>query len=251
TRLLNWLPLRDQFLDELLRHDGLQEYLTLPYCDTYKNSQAIYRCTDCFLPKPQCQACIVTSHRLLPLHQIEGWTGNFWDKTSLHELGLQFYLGHSGDKCPGLTRSTKMTVFDISGVHTVSVVWCSCSAAERITDNFIQLLRARWFPATTKQPRTVFTFNCLNTFHLLTLHAKISLYDFYRSIISKTDNARVYKTIYRWNEISLISRQWRHLKMLKCTGRGHAPGGAATTEKGACAILCPACPQRDINLPKD
>lgn len=37
--------------------------------------------------------------------------------------------------------------------------------------------------------------------------------------------------------------------MLKRSGRGHVPGGARNIEAGACALLCPACPQPGKNLP--
>ena len=46
-------------------------------------------------------------------------------------------------------------------------------------------------------------------------------------------------------------REWRNLKMLKRTGRGHDPAGVAATKEGECAIICPACPQPGINLPTD
>lgn len=44
------------------------------------------------------------------------------------------------------------------------------------------------YPATTVTPRTVFTTDFLNTFHLLTLQGKLSLYDYYQSIVRLTDN---------------------------------------------------------------
>ncbi|KAF8868189.1 hypothetical protein BD779DRAFT_1615477 [Infundibulicybe gibba] len=36
---------------------------------------------------------------------------------------------------------------------------------------------------------------------------------------------------------------------LQRAGRGHDPGGSASTKPGECAVLCPACPQPNINLP--
>jgi hypothetical protein len=45
-------------------------------------------------------------------------------------------------------------------------------------------------------------------------------------------------------------REWRHLKMLKRSGRGHDPAGISSTKAGQCAVLCPACPQPGINLPE-
>lgn len=38
--------------------------------------------------------------------------------------------------------------------------------------------------------------------------------------------------------------------MAKRAGRGHDPGGISTTPPGGLALLCPACPQPDINLPQ-
>lgn len=43
--------------------------------------------------------------------------------------------------------------------------------------------------------------------------------------------------------------EWRHSKMLKRGGRGHDPEGVMGTKEGQLAVLCPACPQPDINLP--
>ena len=43
--------------------------------------------------------------------------------------------------------------------------------------------------------------------------------------------------------------EYRHLKMLKRSGRGHDIGGVAKTKPGECAVLCAACPQPGINLP--
>jgi hypothetical protein len=37
--------------------------------------------------------------------------------------------------------------------------------------------------------------------------------------------------------------------MLKRSGRGHDPEGAAATSLGELAIECPACPHPDRNLP--
>lgn len=46
-----------------------------------------------------------------------------------------------------------------------------------------------------------------------------------------------------------MNRQFGHLKILKRAGRGHVTGGVEATPEGACAIVCPACPQPGKNLP--
>lgn len=46
-----------------------------------------------------------------------------------------------------------------------------------------------------------------------------------------------------------IVHQWRHLRQLRCGGRGHDPGGVTETKAGELAVLCPACPHPGKNLP--
>lgn len=68
-----------------------------------------------------------------------------------------------------------------------------------------QLLREGWFPATLSRPQTVFTFECLEFFHELTLQGKTSLYDFYHTLIRRSDNAGLSPTIVSPNTtISLL-----------------------------------------------
>ena len=85
-------------------------------------------------------------------------------------------------------------VFDITGVHHVSVDFCECPR-----DSFLhrrtQLLHAGWFPATFNGPQTIFTFWLLDTFHELTLQGKTTLYDFYHMLLRQTDNAQLGKSV--------------------------------------------------------
>src|SRR6202050_3996567 len=118
------------------------------------------------------------------------------------------------------------------------------------------------------RPKTVFTFDILETFHELSLQGKTTTYDFYHSVIRRTDNLQLGKPIvgysltvsntlllicscsqYRDHEFARVMRLWRHLKMLKQAGRGQDPSGAEGTQEGELAIECPACPHPDRNLP--
>ena len=87
-------------------------------------------------------------------------------------------------------------VFDTSGVHAVNVDYCDCpSPNDNILHWRTQLLRHCWFPVTFSRPNTVITFDCLDTFYEHTLQGKENLYDFYHSLLWKTDNANVSDTI--------------------------------------------------------
>lgn len=85
-------------------------------------------------------------------------------------------------------------VFDMSGIHAINVDYCECPRDEAL-DRRTQLLRHKWFPVTSSRPNTVFTFDCLDTFHEHTLQGKGNLYDFYHLLVRKTDNTNVSDTI--------------------------------------------------------
>ena len=64
---VTWMPFRDVYLDELLRHDGSQQLI----CVRCNNADATYKCQDCFGPLVFCHQCVLTEHACLPLHRIE------------------------------------------------------------------------------------------------------------------------------------------------------------------------------------
>lgn len=78
-------------------------------------------------------------------------------------------------------------VLDLTGIHEVGVNFCHCTKADDPTK---QLLRAKWFPATVKEPKTAATFACLEFFHLLTFESKASVFEFHNTLSRLTDNAR-------------------------------------------------------------
>ena len=73
--------------------------------------------------------------------------------------------GHRGDKDGDLI----MTVVDRSGVHEIGVSWCCCPGAP---DHDMQLMMAGLFPATFHKPKTAFTFQVLEDYHLDNLECK-------------------------------------------------------------------------------
>ena len=122
------------------------------------------------------------------LNACQQWNGQFFDEDSLQNLGLRYQLGHSGASCPSPQAGPKhFVVFDTSGPHFITVNYCNCG--DEPLNNRTQLLREKWFPATLSRPQTVFTFDCLETFHELTLQGKTSLYDYYNSLLRRFDNA--------------------------------------------------------------
>lgn len=147
---------------------------------------ATYRCLECFNALALCATCIVTRHHLQPLHQIQMWTGTYFDAYTLHSLGLVMYLGHGGAPCPASVALKEMVIIHTNGIHRRSVQFCDCND---LTENFQQLMILRLFPATLKFPATAFTFDLLETFHQLTLCSKITPYDYFDTLKKLTNLA--------------------------------------------------------------
>lgn len=195
------------------------------------------------------------------------WNGSFFESATLEDLGFVRNLGHPTDVCPGNPETQRILVVDLSGYHYVRVRFCACSHSSFLHP-YRQLLRIRWYPASSIRPRTVFTFDLLDTYHKISMQGKLNLYDFYTAIMQKTDNRgrmsvkvcrstgspfyMAYTTLqYRYHEISRCVRQWRHIKDIKRGAVGHTPTPVDDLADGALAIECPACPHPGRNLPSE
>ena len=121
------------------------------------------------------------------------WNGGFFKTATLESLGLVINLGHPANICPVAPDIRRILVIDLSGYHFVRVRFCACSCSSFL-EPYRQLLRFGWFPASLLRPKTAFTFNLLDTYHKISLQGKLNLYDFYTSILQKTDNCRRFKT---------------------------------------------------------
>jgi hypothetical protein len=105
------------------------------------------------------------------------------------QAGLIVQLGHDGDICPNRDlRESSLTVVDTSGIHQIAYALCGCGRIGA-SDAIVQLMRARWWPATMLRPRTVVTFATLELFHALTIQGKVNPYEFYSGIARITDGA--------------------------------------------------------------
>ncbi|KAH7918389.1 hypothetical protein BV22DRAFT_1024674 [Leucogyrophana mollusca] len=247
--LLLWLPERQKFLEELIRLEGRGVQGIDELCSSCKNASSRYRCEDCFGVDMHCIDCVVQKHAHSPLHRIEEWTGEYFEHTSLKKLGLRIQLGHNvGDRCMNATTAfgDEFVVIDSHGIHEVGLDYCGCETAEARTT---QLLRMAWFPSTTIDPKTAATFRLLEEYHLLSFESKVSPYEFYHALARRTDNTGLKPLKDRYEAFMRMIREWRHLKMVKRSGRGHEPGGVEDTKEGELAVTCPACPHPGKNLP--
>ena len=106
----------------------------------------------------------------------------------MKDLGLTVQLGHPiGERChrPRSIPKDEFVVVHNNGIHVVCLTFCGCETAETLSR---QLLRIRWFPATSDMPRTAATFCVLEDFHLLSLESKLSCSEFYSALSRRSDN---------------------------------------------------------------
>lgn len=116
------------------------------------------------------------------------WKDGFYQRSSLVELGFCFHIGHQHTPCPSIHSYERILVIHLNGAHHLNVQFCACKEAPDWVEHYRQLLRVGWYPASFERPKTVFTFDLLDTYHKLTLQGKLNLYDFYSSVMQKTDN---------------------------------------------------------------
>ncbi|KAF7292055.1 CxC2 domain-containing protein [Mycena indigotica] len=214
--LRDWmLHYRDSFLRILLWRHGRGEYEEL--CYHCGKGDAVYRCKECFGGALSCQACCVDKHMENPFHLIECWNQVYFQSTSLKTLGLRIQVGHPPRQtCDRpIPARHDFVILHHNGIHEVSLDYCGC---RRSSDPyFAQLLRAGLFPATTDNPRTCATLCCLDRYHNLTLHGKITGWDFYRCLETQT-NAKGIKPPDRYQIFLRIAREYRHMQSLKRAG---------------------------------
>lgn len=171
---------------------------------------------------------------------------------SLADLGLVVQLGHADMSVCSNPRPARsdFCVIDVFGQHRVNLLFCGCERAGVSGTPSQQLHRHRLYPATDTEPNTALTYRVLEHYHIQSLQGKMSMFDYYQSLLRLTDNTGTIYLQDRYKVFMRIVSQWRFLKRLKRAGRGHDIGGVNGTSSGELAVSCPACPRPGVNLPK-
>lgn len=194
-------------MDELLRAERPAGQTLPSPCAVCGEADGDLRCIDCMGTRMLCGACMCQQHHHDPLHRIrvrthiyfdcdgtdplilKRWTGKFFERYSLHAAGLTVQLGHDGAPCHHPHPVTTVTIVDLLSIHLVRVSFCDCGRSHY----YVQMLRARWWPASLKRPRSGFTLRTLEFFQALSLLSKTNGYDFWRTIVHMTDGSGVSK----------------------------------------------------------
>ncbi|KAF8869326.1 hypothetical protein BD779DRAFT_1614547 [Infundibulicybe gibba] len=249
---LAWMSEQDTFVSEFLRLEGRGDARGQDGCPECgkADSGPLFRCDECLDLRLLCQQCTVSRHKALPLHRIMEWNGKHFTASSLKSLGVSIQLGHLfGRECPNPAAAfnNDFVIIHTNGIHQVTLKFCNCQVSLL---PYVQLLRARLFPATTIAPRTAATFSVLRTFQITSFMSKISGYEYYHALSRITNNVGVPPPD-RYSTFMRMVREWRQIKLMKRMGRGHDASGVAGTAEGSCAVICPACPHPNKNLPED
>ncbi|KAJ7017500.1 hypothetical protein C8F04DRAFT_1279279 [Mycena alexandri] len=220
--MAEWRPMKQFFLDELMWGKAVGD--STPCCALCKKNIV------------ETERLFKSRHALMPLHLIKEWKGEFWQPTSLRDMGLVYQLGHGGAACPfPAAKALAMTVIHTMGIHQLRYRYCNCTCSCTLGDNqhLVQLLHNRWYPATVTDPATCVTFNVLNLFHLLNVVGNVNCHDFMGSLERLTDAAGSTGMDWmpdRYKQFVRMSRQYTFLQSCKRQGRSHDPAGLAATQ---------------------
>ncbi|KAJ6457197.1 hypothetical protein C8R47DRAFT_995822 [Mycena vitilis] len=258
-----WRPLAQDFLEALMRREGLGDYTSNPACScckaTYGPGVRIFRCDQCgdYL---QCGTCVLSRHAQNPLHCLKEWTGVHWIEAALcgpeekRGLGLVYRVGHHGFPCEWPAAGERsMVVIDVTGIHTLKYRFCGCDKSRRVVSGTLgQLIGKGWYPATTIDPTTCATIQVLELFRLLNVVGNMNVHDFVGALERKMDPTLVSSIPVgdRYKAFGRITRQYAWLLRGKRCGRAHEEDGLEKTAPGGMTVPCWSCPHDGKNLPE-
>ncbi|TRM55169.1 hypothetical protein BD626DRAFT_390292, partial [Schizophyllum amplum] len=194
----------------------------------------------------ECLECCISRHRSMPLHTIETWNGEYWEKVSLSSLGYIYQLGHGGLPCSFPDERVRTMVVLDRAIHTVRYRYCACRLVNA-PNHVTQLLRNRWFPATVIDPETCATFDILDFFRTSAVCANVNAHNFIKVLEKQTDALRLNWVADREKALWRMARQYAFLMRLKRAGRAHVLNGIRNTKPGELAVRCWACPREGYN----
>ncbi|KAF8997031.1 hypothetical protein BDZ89DRAFT_970727, partial [Hymenopellis radicata] len=262
--MANWLPLRDLFVQEILRRESVGQSPACASCraalqttwspdaedSARPTTDSLIRCETCG-DFSECVACSLLRHARMPLHVVKRFSRKgFWEKTTLMEMGTTVHIGHQGGLCPYPGPPKSITVMHTTGIHRLRASFCNCDVSD--TASPWQLaMRDGWFPATTIQPQTFATVEVLKLFRLLNVISHVNVRNFVTALERKSNPHGTEWVPDRYKSFALMSRQWSYLQRLRRSGLGHTADGIAGAKWGSTAVRCWACPWEGVNLPED
>ncbi|KZV59865.1 hypothetical protein PENSPDRAFT_719810 [Peniophora sp. CONT] len=206
-------------------------------------------CNNCRQYAVSCEVCWLKAHKNAPTHwpQVWDYQARYFVPHDIchlrdeHDVCASVNLGHGGDACPHATSTVEFTIVDLNGVHSTRMRFCVCiNAGDRVA----QLMKAGFFPATVREPSTVFSFDVMKDFHMHHLESKKAAYDYIGAIVRLTDNVFTADVQSPYEAFHRAAQVWSVLTARKRTGEGLGIGQfMAHRPRGNLRVFCSACPQ--------
>lgn len=197
--------------DEILMHELPPSMGTQCSCSS-SAIRTVY-CEDCTFSEALCTECFLSDHKRNPFHWAHLWEegaahGLRVDISRLRNGGYAVPLGHQGGRCPYQSRrphppegpqhdGISFTVATPNGIHGTLLEFCICPGCPSRVQ---QMMRAKLFPATIKQPIAALSLPTLRSYRCLSFRTKCSAHDFVGALQRLTDNARPWSV-----SVSLLS----------------------------------------------
>lgn len=195
-------------------------------CSNCNMETGSFRCRDCFGRQFWCSDCCVSAHQHTPFHRVQQWNGKFFESSDLLERKLILHLRHFSDGCLSMTvnndtmdddddildeeedfddewrtdhlteaaaafgSSSNLIIVSSTGIFKRSIRWCHCVKSQKQWKERVEiLLQASLYPASFKNPKTVFTFEVLDHFRVDALECKTAAMNFMNKIGRITNEA--------------------------------------------------------------
>lgn len=213
----------------ILEHEARPLSTSCTLCSSASNppQEALIRCTDCFAFPSFCKVCALSHHPFHHLQcwsgthytpttlKDLGFTLNFGHngapcpgyatmqaifnpessqedlavedtQDSEHHLLLGPDVHNSSNHTGDMRETSHMTIINQAGIFEHNVRWCICANHD---EHHVQLLRHGLFPSTTRDPRTAFTFSCLDAYHIDIVECKTSASSHFAKLRRLTNEA--------------------------------------------------------------
>ncbi|KAJ6616813.1 hypothetical protein B0H10DRAFT_2219150 [Mycena sp. CBHHK59/15] len=231
---------QDDFLKILLSLHSSRQVNTP--CSCPEKGARTVACQDCVQAPVLCRQCWLNKHRTMPTHWALVWnaTDGCFEKHNISRVmkNSVVSLGHRGEHCPRAELAHSFTLVDTNGIHATAIRFCGCTMAG---EDYQQLLQARIFPGSIKDPKTGYTLARCGTRgrRLADPHFKNAVPDIYGNFL-------------------MVTRYHQYLDILLKRGGAHQPDTPLPGElgrpypnraKGYLGMPCGACPEHGINMP--
>ncbi|KAF9003752.1 hypothetical protein BDZ89DRAFT_1049788 [Hymenopellis radicata] len=234
-----WLPLKQEFSDELLIRAGLGTegvFLAGHFgrgCRySHRGQHSVWVLTEIRQHLVRCESCGISASVWSARGGLMSVTLSITSRCARRRfLAAQFsfrfgpdfvfHIGHNGGRCPYPHPTRNFTVIHTNGVHRIQAAFCDCDRCEGLS-KWQQALRDGWYPATTVDPQTFANDRRPGTPSSPQCMRYGQRTDFVTSLEKLTNPCGT-----EWEE------------------------GLATAPLGSAAVLCWACPREGVNLPDD